>query len=382
MSVSTAAQTLQQFRFGEGDILGMGENAIVHRVQLNHTKPDGAHRDENWTRVNIGLENSRRLSVQSDILSNSTTKMETDEWDAAVKRPFSLAKMLAFLQNSSEAGLAKRLRLANLLNSDKRVLYFYGLGLGLSTNAYNTNEYKFELMLLSKYEEEFSTYTMREFMEEYVAVPSSVEVDEKRRAIRKLQYGFTITSVKVFLVSLLNAFRDLTLMGVQAFDFNHLNNVLVSRDYKAVRLIDIDGNSQGSIDYPAIAIDFSNGALSTRPNPPQRPCLDVDLNILLPSVIEQLMLGKGRSKGFVSNKRSEIWRAKEEDGKEMVRKLLTENFYSNHNGLDDEAKGKIAQHVNKLAEWFYALLKKQPPWNNWTHDIYDAMRCIDHLPIS
>jgi hypothetical protein len=362
---------------------GMGENAIVHRVQLSHTEPDGAHRDENWTRVNIGLENSRRLSLQSDIVSDSTAKKETEEWDAAVKRPFSLVKMLAFLKNSSEAGLAKRLRLANLLNSDKRVLYFYGLGLGLSTNAYNHNEYKFELMLLSKYEEEFSTYTMREFMDEYVVVPSSVEVDERRRAIQKLQSGFTITSVKVFLVSLLNAFRDLTLMGVQAFDFNHLNNVLVSRDYRQVRLIDIDGNSQGSIDYPAI--DFSKGILSARPNPPQRPCLDVDLNVLLPSVIEQLILGKGRGKSFVSNKRSEIWHAKEEDGKELVRKILMENFYStslNHNGLDDEAKGKVQKHVTKLAEWFYALLKKQPPWNNWTHDIYDAMRCFDHLPIS
>jgi len=385
MMMSKSANTLQQFCFGgEGDILGMGENAIVHRVQLSHTTPDGQHRDENWTRVNIGLETSRRMSIESDAVSDSIAKKDTtEEWDAAVKRPFSLAKMLAFLQNSSEAGLAKRLRLANLLNSDKRVLYFYGLGLGLSTNAYNQNEYKFELMLLSKYEEEFSTYTMREFMEEYVAIPSSVEVDEKRRAIQKLQSGFSITSVKVFLVSLLNAFRDLTLMGVQAFDFNHLNNVLVSRDYRQVRLIDIDGNSQGSIDYPAI--DFSNGSsLSPRPTPPQRPCLDVDLNILLPSVIEQLMLGKGRGKGFVTNKRSEIWRAKEEDGKEMLHTLLIENFYSafNKNGLDDEAKSKVQQHVKKLAEWFYALLKKQPPWNNWTHDIYDAMRCIDHLPIS
>ena len=106
-----------------------------------------------------------------------------------------------------------------------------------------------------------------------------------------------------FLVSLLNAFRDLTLMGDQAFDFNHLNNVLVSRDYSQVRLIDIDGNAQGSIDYPAI--DFSSkSSLSPRPTPPQRPCLDVDLNILLPSVIEQLMLGKGRGRSFVSNKRS------------------------------------------------------------------------------
>lgn len=91
-------------------------------------------------------------------------------------------------------------------------------------------------------------------------------------------------------VSLLNGFRDLTLMGVQvrkcceirnvcflilptdsadsvfhhahgviattnvalpwyrqAFDFNHMNNVLISRDCRKARLIDIDGNSKGSI---------------------------------------------------------------------------------------------------------------------------------------
>ena len=31
-----------------------------------------------------------------------------------------------------------------------------------------------------------------------------------------------------------------------------------------------------------------------------------------------MLLGKGRGKSFVSNKRCEIWRAKEEDGKEML----------------------------------------------------------------
>lgn len=56
--------------------------------------------------------------------------------------------------------MAKRLRLANLLNSDKRVLYFYGLGLGLSTNAHNPNQFKFELMLLAEYDEGFSTVSI------------------------------------------------------------------------------------------------------------------------------------------------------------------------------------------------------------------------------
>ena len=179
-------------------------------------------------------------------------------------------------------------------------------------------------------------------------------------------------------------FRDLTLMGIQAFDFNHLNNVLVSRDYQSVRLIDIDGNAQGSVHYPSLeaVVNHVESPIKTK-HPPQKPCLNVDLNILLPSVIEQLILGKGRGKSFVSNKRSEIWRSAEEDGKAMIRQILMENFYP---GIDQETEGelrsKVQIHVTKVAEWFYALLKKQSPWTNWTHDIYDAMRCIDHLPIS
>ena len=162
------------------------------------------------------------------------------------------------------------------------------------------------------------------------------------------------------------AFRDLTLMGIQAFDFNHLNNVLVSRDYQSVRLIDIDGNAQGSVDYPTLESAFANNGNTPSPmtykHPPQKPCLDIDLNILLPSVIEQLILGKGRGKSFVSNTRSEIWRATEDDGKAMIRKILLEDFYP---GINEETGGEP-----KVAEWFYTLLKKKSPWENWTHDIY------------
>lgn len=386
MMVSRSANTMQQFDApGEGDILGMGENAIVHRVQLSHTTPSGSHRDDGWTSVNVGLQGNKISGDSPTSNGHTVISQPVEDWDAAVKRPFSLSKMLVFLQNSSEAGLAKRLRLANALNSDGRVLYFYGLGLGLSTNAYNLNQYKFELMLLSKYEEEFSTYTMRRFIEEYVAAPSSIEDQQRRFSIQKMQSEFSITNVKVILVSLLNAFRDLTLMGIQAFDFNHLNNVLVSRDFRNVRLIDIDGNAQGSVHYPQLE-SFAQGQFSPRISvpPPQKPCLDVDLNVLLPSVIEQLILGKGRSKSFVSNTRSDIWRAKEEDGKEMIQKILIENFYPfiNEDGYDDEIKAKTLKHTAKVAEWFYSLLKKNSPWTNWTNDIYDAMRCIDHLPIS
>eukprot|EP00584_Thalassiosira_punctigera_P012141 CAMPEP_0172559662 /NCGR_PEP_ID=MMETSP1067-20121228/85115_1 /TAXON_ID=265564 ORGANISM="Thalassiosira punctigera, Strain Tpunct2005C2" /NCGR_SAMPLE_ID=MMETSP1067 /ASSEMBLY_ACC=CAM_ASM_000444 /LENGTH=896 /DNA_ID=CAMNT_0013349305 /DNA_START=32 /DNA_END=2722 /DNA_ORIENTATION=+ len=385
MMVSQSANTLQQFHApGEGDILGMGENAIVHRVQLSFTRADGGQRDEHWTRVNVGLENEKHVDKNRNEEEESDSLLE--DWDAAVKRPFSLGKMLIFLQNSSEAGLAKRLRLANLLNSDKRVLYFYGLGLGLSTNAYNQNQYKFELMLLAKYCPTFSTYTMRVFMEEYMMKLSTVTDGAQRQSLQKMHSQFSITSVKVFLVSLLNAFRDLTLMGVEAFDFNHLNNVLVSRDYQSVRLIDIDGNAQGSIQYPSLEETFANSNRRLTPikPPPQKPSLNVDLNILLPSVIEQLILGKGRGRSFVSNTRSEIWRVKEEDGKTIIRQILMENFYPGVENQETEGalKNKVRIHVTKVSEWFYAMFKKKTPWTNWTHDIYDAMRCIDHLPIS
>lgn len=59
-------------------------------------------------------------------------------------------------------------------------------------------------MLLAKYEEDFSTYTMRCFMEEYIAVPSLVQNENQRHSIERMQKGFSITAVKVFLVSLLN----------------------------------------------------------------------------------------------------------------------------------------------------------------------------------
>ena len=62
-------------------------------------------------------------------------------------------------------------------------------------------------------------------------------MDERAR-IEALQAQFSLIKVKVLLVSLLNGFRDLTLSGLQAFDFNHLNNVLVSRDYRRVQRFD------------------------------------------------------------------------------------------------------------------------------------------------
>jgi hypothetical protein len=357
MKISKSAHKAQQFLApGEGDILGMGANAIVHRVELGPTSSGN----------NTDNEMDIELSAE-------------DGWDAAVKRPFGLSKMLASLKTSSEAGLAKRMRYVNSLNSDGRVLSFYGLGVGLAANAHNETEHKFEISLLAKYEEEFSTYTMRRFMEDYIVLPEQVEQPEQRAAIEEMQAKFSLISVKVLLCSLLNAFRDLTLMGVQAFDFNHLNNVLVSRDHRTVRLIDIDGDSKGSINFPSEYISGAPG--SAGEIAPHKPCLDVDLNTVLPTVVEKLILGKGRGPSFVGNKRSEIWRAKEEDGKALARTIIRENFFPN-DALSGEAYRRTESIVNKVAEWLYSVLKKRYPWNNWTNDIYDAMRCIDHLPIS
>ena len=359
MKISTSATQAQQFHApGEGGILGMGANAIVHRVELYST-------------------------------SQPSPGDEDEAWDAAVKRPWSLSKMLASLQSSSEAGLAKRMRLANSLNSDGRVVYFYGLGVALSANAYNTQEYKFEATLLARYEEEFSTYTMKRFMKDYTSQEAIGEMKD-------LQDNFSLIRVKVLLVSLLNAFRDLTLMGVQAFDFNHLNNVLVSRDHQTVKLLDIDGNSKGSIQFPSEYIqgttspppltsavsnnNNNNNGKKRKTSVIHKPSLDVDLNAVLPTVVQQLLLGKGRGATFVVNKKSEIWHATPpKKAKEMVKQVIRENFFTSQEYDKDE---KAEKHIAKVTEWFYAMLKKQAPWGNWTSDIYDAMRCIDHLPVT
>lgn len=107
MRISTSANKPVQFHApGEGGILGMGANAVVHRVELGKV---------------IASTNSREPGFMESC-------PEGDRWDAAVKRHFSFEKMVAFLQNQSEAGLAKRIRMASSLNSDGRVVEFYGLG--------------------------------------------------------------------------------------------------------------------------------------------------------------------------------------------------------------------------------------------------------------
>ena len=102
--------------------------------------------------------------------------------------------------------------------------------------------------MLSQYQEDFSSYTLKQFMDDYTQVLNEGDLTPAEEwRIKEMQSKFTLIKVKVLLVSLLNGFRDLTLMGVQAFDFNHMNNVLISRDCRKARLIDIDGNSKGSI---------------------------------------------------------------------------------------------------------------------------------------
>jgi len=101
-----------------------------------------------------------------------------------------------------------------------------------------------------------------------------------------------------------------------------------------------------------------------------KPSLDVDLNAVLPTVVQQLLLGKRRGTSFVTNTKSTIWRLPPCEAKELIEQTVSENF------------GPLTKsHMAKVVEWFYAMLKKQPPWGNWTYDIYDAMRCIDHLPV-
>lgn len=387
MKISTSANRAQQFHApGEGNILGMGANAIVHRVQCKPTSLASPHK---------GKPPQGGVMVRassSDVESDDEELSGQAGWDAAVKRHFSLDKMLASLESSSEAGLAKRVRFANSLNPG-RVLYFYGLGVAMAANmtddavpmdddpnSSSKFEYKWEAILLARYEEEFSTYTMKRFMDDYTAVVGQIEDRARAKQVEKLQRQFTPLSVKLLLVSLLNAFRDLTLMGVRAFDFNHLNNVLISRDHRNVRLIDIDGNSKGSIQYSSeYMLGEENGEKDGSSTKIHKPSLEIDLNAVLPTVIAQLLLGKGRGTAFVTNSKSEIWHAAPSDAKARLRQILKENFYSDESFSESTGAEK---HLSSMTEWFYAVLKKQAPWKNWTNDIYDAMRCIDHFPLS
>mmetsp|Transcript_21320 Transcript_21320/g.43814 ORF Transcript_21320/g.43814 Transcript_21320/m.43814 type:complete len:175 (+) Transcript_21320:1748-2272(+) len=174
-------------------------------------------------------------------------------------------------------------------------------------------------------------------------------------------------------------------MGVTGFDFNHLNNVLVSRDHQSVRLIDIDGNASESMDYYMEGSASEDSADQPPPPPPpgtpRKPSLEIDLVTELPRVISQLILGKGRGPAFVTNTGSQIWHARTpEDAKEVIMQVVRENFFSHVQG--EEERVKAERHIRRVAEWFYAVYKKRDPWSTYTRDIYDAMRCIDHLPIS
>lgn len=371
----------------DGAMLGMGANAIVQRVQLlpstcANLRPKGQFLDSAWT-----LNPPCSSITPSGIMQENHHHVDFSPavvWDAAVKRSFGLRKMLASLEARSEAGMAKRLRMASALNKNGRLLYFYGLGLALSSNAENRDQYRFETVLLSRYQEEFATYTLKKFLEDYTMDLNAGLVDASRvLELQRLQSEFSLIKVKVLLVSLLNGFRDLTLMGVQAFDFNHLNNVLISRDYKKARLIDIDGDSKGSIQFPSeyiqgksAAPDSANGVEELH-----MPALDVELSTVLPSVVSQLILGKGRGTSLVANTTNEVSRARtDQEAKTILKAVIRDNFFAR--GHREDLSEAAEKHLSKVVEWYFALLKRRPPWSHWTKDIYDAMRCIDHLPIS
>ncbi|CAK9061599.1 Dual specificity protein phosphatase 1 [Durusdinium trenchii] len=275
----------------------------------------------------------------------------------------------------------ERLRMAGALNKQGRLLYFYGLGIALASNNNNHDEYKFEVTLLSQYQEDFSSYTLKQFLDDYTkAFAQAVGFAVEHWRIKDMQSKFSLIKVKVLLVSLLNGFRDLTLMGVQAFDFNHMNNVLISRDCRKARLIDIDGNSKGSIQFPS---EYTRGSGEEACVCGLfKPALDVDLSLVLPVVVQQLICGKGRGTLFVTELISKVRRAKnDEEAKELIRHIVQDWTGANRTATC-LAKEKTEKHLSKVVEWFYALLMKRAPWTTWTNDIYDAMRCIDHLPIS
>ena len=75
----------------------------------------------------------------------------------------------------------------------------------------------------------------------------------------------------------------------------------------------------------------------------------------------------------------------EEAAKKIIHQVVLENFFPELRASNEvpntAALQAQAHHLVKVVEWFYASLMRKEPWSNWTNDIYDAMRCIDHLPI-
>lgn len=179
--------------------------------------------------------------------------------------------------------------------------------------------------------------------------------------------------------------------------------MLISRDYRKCRIIDIDGNSQGSMAFSsAEGSTYIHGSSSSSSDSATReasklqiPALDIDLNYYMPLLVRQLLLGKGRGKDFADAQAQRVRTASgrsDDEAKALIRQTLRENFYPelgpDEGGLlgagvsgDGPAGDPKHKHLHRVAEWFYALLMKRAPWQSWTSDIYDAMRCIDHLPI-
>ena len=127
----------------------------------------------------------------------------------------------------------------------------------------------------------------------------------------------------------------------------------------------------------------------------------------------QLLLGKGRGKDYAESQAQKVRNASrksDEAAKAVIRETLRENFFpevSDSDSPDVQAGDPKRKHLTRvaggrgksvgchhfprlsrsrahraLAEWFLGVLMKRPPWQNWTNDIYDAMRCIDFLPIT
>ena len=174
------------------------------------------------------------LRRRDSSFGESESPANAARWDAAVKRCFRLSGMLASMGRTSEAGVAKRLRMAGALNAqvarsppasaasphlsadDKgclllffsrppcpplplqsylisldlpqgRLLFFYGVGVCVASNYDDHDEFHFESCLLSQYLEDFSSYTLKMFIADYQAAVSPRMPAEDRARLSKLQ---------------------------------------------------------------------------------------------------------------------------------------------------------------------------------------------------
>ena len=101
---------------------------------------------------------------------------------------------------------------------------------------------------------------------------------------------------------------------------------------------------------------IENSSISSKEaNRLHRPALDIDLTSLLPLLVAQLLLGKGRGKDFAESQAQKVRNASrdsDEAAKAVIRQALRENFFpemSDSDSFDVQAGDPKRKHLSRVA---------------------------------